>query len=407
MKVSASVELAMQWAMQEAIAAEFKEIVPEHLLIAILRVSELPTGHMDRLAPETDVAKRLVADVEAVGNELARRSIDSARLRRSLRLFLGKGGVAYDGGPLHRSPASRDVFDSAARLAASEGAETLTIAFLLEALLAAPTMAIRKVLDEAAGPARSERIEAPLLSKHGLDLTQMAADGRLPAVQGRQAECRALLRALEDDTRRVVLLVSEKMESARSVVVAAVQALRRHEGPRGLRQARVVGLGLLSVPEEDLDHSTLHEQLGVKILSADRDCCPRCGAVRNPMDNYCIVDDYGDGCERCRNQAPERMTDELAEGILAEAARSLNIVLLLPALRGPVLRGHDHGCSQECLDAWVKRIRQGLTGASFWCLLPVMMDAYGTWIQKDTAWKRAANIIWVHSQTRKDVPTEL
>ena len=51
MKVSASVEMVMQLAGQEAIAAEFKEIEPEHLLAALLKFSELPTEEMDKIAP--------------------------------------------------------------------------------------------------------------------------------------------------------------------------------------------------------------------------------------------------------------------------------------------------------------------------------------------------------------------
>ena len=125
MKASASIELVWQIATQEAVAAEFAEIEPEHFLAAILKFSELPVDQVGNLAPGADAVREMATAVGKVREELQRRAIDSTRVRRELRVKLGNGGSPPDGGPKHRSQASRDMFDAAARMADEVNSEVL------------------------------------------------------------------------------------------------------------------------------------------------------------------------------------------------------------------------------------------------------------------------------------------
>lgn len=107
MKISTSIELVIQLASYEAMAGQFGEIEPEHLLAAILEFSELPVNKMDQLAPGAVSVKQLTAEIDAVKKELAARSIDSIQIRRKLRAQKGRGVGAPPGGQMHRSQESR------------------------------------------------------------------------------------------------------------------------------------------------------------------------------------------------------------------------------------------------------------------------------------------------------------
>src|SRR6266480_5479672 len=139
MRVSISIEWVMQRAQQEAAAGEFSEITPEHLLAALLKFSEISGTEVQQIASAPLAARQLALEANALRQELEGRSIDSKRVRQELRSHLGHGGQAHDGGYLHRSPASRQVFEHAARMAEDEGSDVLLAAHLLNSLLASPT----------------------------------------------------------------------------------------------------------------------------------------------------------------------------------------------------------------------------------------------------------------------------
>ncbi|MFQ5473737.1 MAG: hypothetical protein ACE5FA_12760, partial [Dehalococcoidia bacterium] len=165
MKIAASIEFMCSLAAREAIAAEYKEIEPEHLLAAILKFSELPVAELEKMAPGAHVARELAHDVEAARRELSDRAIDSTGVRRELRSAMGSGSCKYGGGVIHRSSASREVFDRAARLADDTGSESLSPIHVLEVILASPSPTMEKTLGEAVGPRIPRATETPLLAE--------------------------------------------------------------------------------------------------------------------------------------------------------------------------------------------------------------------------------------------------
>lgn len=82
-KASAAVELVLQLAAREAVAARFKEIEPEHFFEALLKLPELRHEHLREICGADDLPG-LEVERDMVGERLARRSVDATRVRCSL-----------------------------------------------------------------------------------------------------------------------------------------------------------------------------------------------------------------------------------------------------------------------------------------------------------------------------------
>jgi len=347
MRVSASIELLWQLATQEATSARFGEIQPEHILAAILKVSELPVEEVERMAPGSDAAKELAGEVHDIRQALAGRSIDSKQARRKLRAELGRGNARNVGGPLHRSQDSRAVFDAAARLAEKDRSEILKTEHLLQALLLSPTPVIMKVLGNAARTKTSKHGETPLLDQYGQDLTRMAANGELPEVSGRQAECKAFMHTLIQANRRNVLLVCDNDEDVRVVVMAAAQAIAGPDAAAAMKDSRIVDVTALR-PSGNHDAESL---------------------------------------------------DRLGE-VLAEAANSPEVILWVPAVQ-------EASGSDQDGDQWNNLLRTTLAQGQLHCICRVSPEAYTRDIGKSAAWRRVAHVMWLCEEYESEIPREL
>jgi len=246
MKVSASTELVWQLAAREAVAAEFKDIEPEHVFAALLKFAELPAGELENLGAGADAVKALAADVMSVRAALKARGLDSTHVRRGVRAQLGRGGSPFSGGTIHRSQTSRELFAAAAKVAADAGSHALTATHLLETILAAPSPTIAALLGGAVMPPAPRVSNTPLLDAVGRDLTRLAAEGMLAPAVGHQAECTALLQILGRATRKSVFLVAESDDAASAVIVAAAWAIARKDAPASLQGRRLIDLTALA-----------------------------------------------------------------------------------------------------------------------------------------------------------------
>ncbi len=336
----------MQLAAQEAISGRFGEIGPEHILAAILKFSELPVEEVHRMAPGSDAAKELAAEVHAIRQELTGRSIDSKQARRRLRAELGRGDARHVRPPLHRSQASRRVFDTASRLAEEAGSDTLKVEHLLEALLMSPTPVVEKVFGDALRTKTWKPGETPLLDRYGQDLTEMAAKGELPEVSGRRAESKVLIQALSQGNRCGALLVSDNDGDTRLVVMAAARTIAGPDVPTGLKGNRILDV------------------TGLKPSgTGDAEALDRLGSI------------------------------------LAEAARAPQVILWVPALEAP---GGDQAGRQ-----WAGLLRATLTEGQVRCICRVSPEAYAQAVKKSAVWKRLAQVIWLHERSDSEIPREL
>jgi len=244
MKVAASLELVWQLAAREAKALDWETIEPEHFGMALTKLAEVPVQDVERIVSGAEAAKELARDVKAVRDLLQEKNIDGQRARRTIRAKLGKGNAAGGDGRMHRSDASRSLFNTAAKLADEGDGDTLTPAHLLEALLATPTDIMAQALEEApAVSADARRAATPLLTDMGEDLTELARQGKLRG-SGRRAECNALLTALAGRESGCVFLISDKDDTVRAVVAAAAQSIAAGRVPQTLKRQRIIDITL-------------------------------------------------------------------------------------------------------------------------------------------------------------------
>lgn len=346
MKVSASIELVWQLAAREAIAAEFKEIEPEHVLAGVLKFAELPLQELEKLGAGAESVRVLTADVNAIRDELGERGIDSTCARRGLRTKLGKGGSPFPGGTIHRSPASRELFNAAARLADEAGTETLTAKHLLDAILAALTPKMEEVFGDSVAPQTPKSSKTPLLDAVGRDLTRSAAEGKLKATGGRLAECKALLQTLSQKDRKSVLLVAESDDVVVPIITAAAQAIATKDVPASLKGRRIVDISALTA-----------------VMTAD-------------------------------DKAQQQLTD-----LLAEASRAQEVILVVPAVEP----SQGTMRSEECLQLLKARLQGGVTQ----CICRVAPQAYEQWVKRDHVWRQIAEVMHVHNTQTNTLPNEL
>jgi ATP-dependent Clp protease ATP-binding subunit ClpC len=347
MRLSASIELVMQFATYEAIGARFGEIEPEHLLMGLLKFGELPVGEMEKLLSGASAAKQLVKEVEAVSKELARRGIESKKVRRELRTKKGKGSGRFSGGRMHRSAISRQIFNVAAKLADDAGSDAVTAEHILESLMIAPTRVIEEVLGDAVGAKVREHKETPLLDKYGRDLTKLAADGNKYPGTDRIIEGKALVSMLSQPDGKSVLLVTDDEAAASRTVVRAAQTI------------------------------------------AMKDDCPAA------MKGKIIVAVTG---LKTSGKWDRKSVDEFVK-VYAEAAAVEDTILFAPTMESAAEGGAN--------DEWPNLLQQTLSKGSVQCICRVGSVAYRDSVKGDAAWKRLAHVIWIHDEIKGEIPLEL
>lgn len=265
MRLSASVELVLQLAGYEAAASQFAEIEPEHLLAALLKFSELSSEDLLKLVSGSAAGRELTSETDAVRRVLAGRSINSTFVRNSVRAGVGTGGVRYQGGRLHRSAATKQVFETAAKLAAQASSDVFCAKYLLDALLRSPTSVMREVLGHAVG-AVGASTATPLLDQHGKGLALADANATLVVDSSHIAACRAVARALSGSRKAPVLLISE---DDRAVQIILKNLARTDEGHADeWKNTRMVDL--TDLRSDDRDVLALTDPLLAEAAGIDR-----------------------------------------------------------------------------------------------------------------------------------------
>jgi hypothetical protein len=215
-KISASIELIWSLAAREAVAAEYKEIEPEHFLAALCKFSELGASDIERAIQGGEAAKRVLQEVEAVRAVLSKMGVDSTQARRKVRELVGHGGQVFEGGVIHRSPASRGLFDIAARVAATKGREALSADDILEGLTSTPTPRTAEALGRV-GPSHGAATDLPLKQFSG-------SEGRTPGTGARAAGI-AIVDWIGRSRRPVLLLISDNASQVSDAVAVAAGAM--------------------------------------------------------------------------------------------------------------------------------------------------------------------------------------
>lgn len=354
MKFSPSIEILWRLAANEMATGQFPEIAPEHFCLALLKFAEVSVKAPATLGEEAELAKVVSDEAQQVREALQKRGIDSTGARRKLRAQLGKGETPFAGGEVHRSAASRALFEGAAALARRSGATALTPLHLLAVLMQSPTPPIASVVldpSAAAGPNAS----SALLERHGRDLLKLAAAGGQRVKPGVEAPAKAVLDALAQKDRRSVLLLSDQEELAGAVVNALAAAMAGGKGPDGLAGRRLIDIAGGS--------------------------------------------DAGAAGETACAGGGERDELERVRSLLAEAAAHPEVVLVLPAVTA----------EPEAVQggAWTRLVRQTLSKGAVQFIARVTPSLHTDGLRKDPVWRRRPRAIWLEETPSDGVPSEL
>lgn len=207
MKLAWSLKVAWSLSAREAIAAEFSEITPPHLLLGLLKFAELDSQPMQILVEQNqDALASAISDQKRLCKRLAGDGISvpsaSRPLRYALRQKLGKGGSPQQEEIMHRSRASRLLFDLAAKLAFDRGGDELDVVHLYEALM----QAMDPVLHQTVSRQREESVSrkedrGPIFLGFCREIHPAAA------FDGKDAAVKVIARALLGGTKPSLLLI--------------------------------------------------------------------------------------------------------------------------------------------------------------------------------------------------------
>jgi hypothetical protein len=266
MELSPGVELVWSLAGREMTLARMQEVEPEHFFCALLKLSELDGGDLERVAPDQAVTKTFVTERDEVRAMLKDGSLSSTRCRHDLRQVMGRGSHEHTGGSIHRSDASRRLFEQAARLARQDRSP-LEPRHLLQALLDSPTPAMVKAMGarESSVPVPLEpEAPSPFVDRYVQDLAELAGGGgfAVPAVCAPQVL--VLSWAIQSADPWPILLVCEPRVSPLPLLGRAAQessgqrritrldhAAMRNGAADTDAFARQLSERLASVPEDD------------------------------------------------------------------------------------------------------------------------------------------------------------
>lgn len=222
MNFSNSVHVIWEVSLAEVLMSNREFIEPEHLLIGIFSLDKVVNLFKTN---EKQIDSSIFQSIKQECNEIqgifSNFDISLTSFRRLLRLNVEQGSFTDHGNVIHRSEYSKDLFKKAQKIAIAEGLIEFRAVHLLKAILEEDIECVNQTL-ELFSISRTEILETidnktfaelpdpnSILSRYGIDLTELARESKLDPVIGMDAELLKLVRTLNKRGKNNALIVGE------------------------------------------------------------------------------------------------------------------------------------------------------------------------------------------------------
>lgn len=232
---------ALQAAHRLAVEGRHPELTPEHLLVALLRDRE-------------GVAVRVLQKLGVNGEALLRRA--EGELKRlpqttaPTQVYLGQRFLNLLRGAERQAEEMRDDYISTEHLLLALSHDDGPCGRLLRGEGASPH-ALHQAVLSVRGPHRVSDQTAEgryqALERFGRDLTELARQGKLDPVIGRDEEIRRVVHILSRRTKNNPVLVGDPGVGKTAIVEGLAQRIAAGDVPEGLREKRIVQLDIAAL----------------------------------------------------------------------------------------------------------------------------------------------------------------
>ena len=242
---------------------KFTEKAQEAVIAAPQLASEMSHAQVE---PEHLLVTLAEQQGGVVPSVLRKINVDPAEIARATRDYLAKQPKAHGGAEPHLAPRLRVVLDAALANAKSMQDEFVSTEHLLIGLLDEPGKSAsldvltgrgvtrERVLEALTAVRGSQRVtdqnpegKYEALQKYGRDLTELARQGKLDPVIGRDDEVRRVIQVLSRRTKNNPVLIGEPGVGKTAIVEGLAQRIIRGDVPEGLKDKQIVTLDMGSL----------------------------------------------------------------------------------------------------------------------------------------------------------------
>lgn len=366
MKFSHGLLFIWDLAAREAAITNFSEIQPVHFLLAILKIVEISPDNfqIDSRDIESGILEDLKAEIKDIQKAFDSIRPNSTFFRRRLRQTIQRPNEIYNHpDAIHRSMESRNLFRVAEHLARSDYklSQTVGIYHLLEALAEIANPPWQPILVDigfnnlqqivsadrsSVESAKNEKLsQTPLLDRFGRNLTEKAKNGELDPLVGRKDELRKIAQVLLQKRKNNVLLVGEAGVGKTCIVEGLAQLLISPSVSLSLKGKQLI-------------------QISISSLVAGT---------------------------KYRGEFEERLTT-----LLDEVSQNEGIILFIDEMHSLMGAGGEGASDASQI------LKPALAGNKIRCIGATTIKEYREYIEKDEAFMRRFELVWVEEPNRDE-----
>lgn len=223
-KLSKSSYLAWELGSAEAKNLNQEYFSEDELLIGICSIEKIVyLIDENKVNFDEEYADIINSENDEINEFFSQFNLEPTVIRRGIRSLKGKGEYKSDKNMIPRSDSCKNVFNVADNIAEDSNSDTISCIHLLKAILNNPSDIIKTFFEEnninlddmkeslniEQDSNRSKLSKNSILVKHGVNLTQLAREGKLTPVIGRDDELLQVIRTLSKQKKNNPLIIGE------------------------------------------------------------------------------------------------------------------------------------------------------------------------------------------------------